>query len=231
MKIFSENTRINKFFTAPFHIGVFLLLLGFADTTFADIRYWVGGATGNWNDTSNWDLGANGPGGFSVPVSGDVARVTSDDGLSRTVTYQQPNAYSLGNLRIDATSGGNMQLNIAQDVLKAGAGIVGFDGTATVNLSGGTLEIATFIMGSGSSSSGTINLSGSGLLKSTNTTTLGSLGAGTIHQTGGSAEFSSLNFGSNGNYTLDAEASAPPIPVLVPASSPTTAAHTRFPVR
>ncbi|NQY67475.1 MAG: hypothetical protein HRT72_07110, partial [Flavobacteriales bacterium] len=56
-------------------------------------RYWVAGATSNWNNTANWSTANGGSGGASVPLATDVAIF---------------NANGLGNCNIDilATIGG-----------------------------------------------------------------------------------------------------------------------------
>jgi hypothetical protein len=52
-------------------------------------RYWIGGS-GNWTDTAHWSdtswSGADGPGGFSYPIEGDIAIFEGCSVADRIVT-------------------------------------------------------------------------------------------------------------------------------------------------
>lgn len=50
---------------------LFTVLLGISG--FAQNRYWVAGATGNWNDVANWSATNGGAGGASVPGAANTA--------------------------------------------------------------------------------------------------------------------------------------------------------------
>ena len=39
--------------------------------------YWIGGASGNWNDGSNWSLTEGGSAASAFPTTGDSATVSS----------------------------------------------------------------------------------------------------------------------------------------------------------
>ncbi len=66
-------------------VGLFLLM---SMLTKAADRYWVGGASGNWNSTGNWSASSGGASGASVPGAND--NVVFDNGLSVVVTYDLP---------------------------------------------------------------------------------------------------------------------------------------------
>jgi hypothetical protein len=173
----------------------------------AGIRYWVGGS-GVWTDTANWALGLGGTPGASVPVTGDTANITLSDGIDRTITYQQPATIDLANFRLGNAGGGALVFEQTQYLLQAGAGLLGRDGTGTVNLSGGTFDIDDLSVGAISATSvGTINLSGTGSFVSADMR-LGDVGTGIMKQSGGSATIGLLTLGATasgqGFYTLDA---------------------------
>lgn len=76
-------------------------------------RYWVGG-TGNWNDTANWSSSSGGPGGASVPTTGDNA------------LFDQASTYTV-----------SMNVNISVNNLIISAGTVTVSwGFVTITISG-----------------------------------------------------------------------------------------------
>ncbi len=61
-------------------LACFCLLVASAQ---AATNSWTGG-TGNWSDPSNWTNATN---QHVVPIAGDDVQIVNNDGVSRTITY------------------------------------------------------------------------------------------------------------------------------------------------
>ncbi|MCD4652168.1 MAG: DUF4832 domain-containing protein [Candidatus Cloacimonetes bacterium] len=166
-----------------FIFGIALYILSFGSVTYA-ADYWTAGNSGAWNDVWTWD-GSGYPGtgdnayinlGSTVTIDGTaelagLIQIASWSGNSDPVTLELANGASLtisGDTYIGtAISGGYVDvgiLNIDANSSFASQGplSVGYNGSGTVNLNGGTVNANNGLYVSnpwaGSTGSGTVNL-------------------------------------------------------------------------
>ncbi|MDY7000642.1 MAG: hypothetical protein SVS15_02520, partial [Thermodesulfobacteriota bacterium] len=178
------------------------LLAGlWASPAWATDRYWIAD-DGWWSDPANWNTSG-------LPQDGDDAYLTSNDGTSRTVTYDAASYPLLDNLYIDATGSGTMSLVIFHETrLFADDEYVGYSGTGAFTQARETNSITSGLyLGYESGSSGTYDLSGTGELSSGLHEYVGYQGAGAFTQSGGTNSITSSLYlghesGSSGTYDL-----------------------------
>jgi len=184
-----------------------LLAALWASPAWAVDRYWIAD-DGLWSDPANWN-----PAGF-LPQDGDNAYLTSDDGTSRTVTYDAASYPLLHNLYIDATGSGTMRLDMTTYVagLFADDEYVGYSGTGAFTQARETNSIThNLYLGYESGSSGTYDLSGTGELSVGCYEYVGYHGTGAFTQSGGTHTvideygyaYLALGFGSEGHGTYE----------------------------
>jgi len=168
----------------------------------------VGG--GSWSAAGSWN-----PGG--VPIAGDAAYLSFGDGVSRTINYDYTGApitlYSVDLDLADANGTAATTLSMSGNNLTvSGFEIVGHNGAACFNQSGGTNSISGengLFVGFNSGSNGTYLLTGTGALSLSSNEQLGFSGSGSFDQSGGTNTISGggvldlgYNSGSTGNYVL-----------------------------
>jgi hypothetical protein len=106
-------------------------------------RYWIAGATANWNSTANWSATSGGAGGAGIPAAGDVANFDNN---------------GLGNCNI------NTSITISSLVINAG-----YTGTITQSANPITISGAvTFAGGTFDGSASTMTIGGAITLSGTN---------------------------------------------------------------
>ncbi len=179
--------------------------LAAADRAYATTKTYSGSFSGNWSTLTWAPVGqpANGDDVWLRPASGNIT-VTYDAGAPSIAT-------SLASLTIDVTNAASITFSQGLGNLAiTGAEYVGYTGTGSLNLTGGTHTVSgqiNFGYLGGSSGSGT--LSGSGVLTSS-ATTIGYYGTGSFLQSGGTHTVNSLFLGytsvgtnlSSGRYTM-----------------------------
>jgi len=170
-------------------------------TTYGEDKYWIGGTSGWWDGTSNWDP-------VGEPETGDNAHLTQSDTTNRDVYYQSAlsPSPSLGQLWIDATGLGTITFYQGTGTLSANYETVGRDGTGTFVQTGGTNMITNRLrLGYDLGGTGTYSLSGGDL--SAGGETIGNWSSGTFTQTGGTNTIGDWltigrQGGSSGTYNL-----------------------------
>jgi PKD repeat protein len=105
--------------------------------------YWIGGATGNWSDASNWSLTANGASAGKVPAAGTRVVFDGPSGSNKTVTLTGASrAFSVnvfGNqvLTLDLNSQSLLVSNgfrISNQITEVKNGMIVFDSESTNEL-------------------------------------------------------------------------------------------------
>jgi hypothetical protein len=139
-------------------------LLVSAHALHAQIDTWTG-FDGNFSDDNNWDP-------YS-PMTGDIALIQNNDGISRKITYDE-NGADLSGLTIDLSGGSSSDadtFNMYSNMLEVdGPTIVGQVGNGIFNQSGGATVISAagadpnLYLGQQSGSSGAFNLSSNAAL-------------------------------------------------------------------
>ncbi len=147
-------------------------------------------------------------GNFTVEKSTYLANGTGTTvtmNVSESDATGNPTNISMARLLVASGVNSNATMNISGGTLNIGETYIGTNGGATgkVELSGGTYNsTGTFVVGNGGNA--TLDISGSGTLKSTGNFILSSNSSGTINQSGGTANFDGgIQFGNNqGAYNL-----------------------------
>jgi len=164
------KTRLNKILSVKFVFLLTVLLSNVPNGADAVTRYLI--KSGNWSLTSVWSASANGTGGYSVPVSGDVVYI--ERGF--TVTVDVNNA-ACGALNIGTQSYGNT-------------------GSGTVTFSSGTSSLTSTnvtIGGSRNNSQGLVDLTNGGNFIVNGYVTVGG---------SNSSSPGTITFGTNGNMSV-----------------------------
>jgi T5SS/PEP-CTERM-associated repeat protein len=138
---------------------------------------------GNWSDATKWSLG-------HAPLPGDDVTLTNSAGAAVVVIDTLSNPAGLASLEMDAGFGASLALS--QSILTVsvtGTEIIGFQGAAAYNQSGGVNTAAQMFLGDLSGSSGAYNLTGGGVALANNLTLGGGFGpvaSGSLLVDGGS---------------------------------------------
>ncbi|MCS7034959.1 MAG: hypothetical protein NZ561_13355, partial [Phycisphaerae bacterium] len=144
-------------------------------------KTWIAG-DGSWNVAANWN-----PSG--APADGDAVFLTSSDGLSRTVTYNNVAIFaSFPNTVVSASAGGTFIVNQAAFTHNGANLALGTTGRGIWNKTGGTLNVTTLNMATAGGSSGTFSHSGGTINSST--VNIGQTGNGTFLHSGGTLNVS-----------------------------------------
>src|SRR5205085_12316649 len=111
----------------------------------AQFRFWVGRTNTDWNNTDNWSIVSQGPGGASVPgvadqVVFDWASPPNDCILNEDATVDQFNMsnglFSAGSFSITI----NNNFSLSDGTISLGSGALNARGN-TFTVSGGTLNV------------------------------------------------------------------------------------------
>jgi T5SS/PEP-CTERM-associated repeat protein len=135
---------------------------------FADFDTFTG--AGNWSDATKWSLG-------HAPLTGDDVTLTNSAAAATVVIDALSNPAGLASLEMDAGFGASLALS--QSILSVsvtGTEIIGFQGAAAYNQSGGVNTAAQMFLGDLSGSSGAYNLTGGGVALANNLTIGGGFG-------------------------------------------------------
>jgi T5SS/PEP-CTERM-associated repeat protein len=135
---------------------------------FADFDTFTG--AGNWSDATKWSLG-------HAPLTGDDVTLTNSAGPATVVIDALSNPAGLASLEMDAGFGASLALS--QSILSVsvtGTEIIGFQGSAAYNQSGGVNTAAQMFLGDLSGSSGAYNLTAGGVALANNLTIGGGFG-------------------------------------------------------
>jgi hypothetical protein len=169
-----------------------VLVLGICGSAMAAVD-WLGGA-GNYNDSTKWSSGV-------VPTKGDgqLTWVTPSDsdvlintaGMSAFEFFANGGSVTVGGgsfetqWKIIATANG-AQFNVNDGTVTVGQNLyVGDWGQATVNLSGGTMNVSdTLVAGAGGAADGTLNITG-GIMTTKWNWYLGDTGKATVNVSNG----------------------------------------------
>jgi hypothetical protein len=149
-----------------------------------DPRFYVGGATGNWNTTGNWSASDHGTSGSSIPINGTI--VTIDPSSNTTVTFDTSyTGAGVGDVHINGVSGA----------------------TATLKQTGNTLNVAgSLFLGESANTKGAYTMTG-GTLAITGALSVGGNatsagGSGQFNQNGGSVSTPILRVWTGGTVTI-----------------------------
>jgi hypothetical protein len=138
--------------------AVFCLLV--TTSTQAATNSWTGG-TGNWSDPSNWTNGSN---QNVVPVAGDDVQIVNNDGVSRTITYDNTvPVVTLSGLTVDLTGGSISDtdtLSSSSSLIVGGNEVIGNLGSGTFAQSGNHSVGGSISIGSQIGSTGTYTNTG-----------------------------------------------------------------------
>ncbi len=164
-----------------------------------DDRYWVGGTSGWWDESTNWS-----PSG--QPQAGDNAYLTQSDEIDRTVDYRSALDPLLGNLTIDATDSGTITFLQSLDSLSAYYENVGDTGNGSYIQSGGMNAPRYLALGVEVGATGAYDLDGIGIL-SAFSESIGVSGVGTFRQSSATNTIAGglilgSNVGGTGTYNL-----------------------------
>ncbi|HET9054462.1 MAG TPA: hypothetical protein VFM90_09825, partial [Cyclobacteriaceae bacterium] len=109
--------------------SVSLITLGAVHELSAQNRFWIAGSASNWNNPLNWSATSGGPGGASVPVTGNTA-VFDGGGAGTCILDVAPN---LNAITVSASFSGNIELPANRTITTTGS----------INFAGGTITSGT----------------------------------------------------------------------------------------
>jgi len=160
----------------PILCGALLGLLGPASAQAEEVTWF--GSDGVWDVASNWWP-------HKVPIAGDVVWVKAPEAVDLVVTHQDASSPVLTTAFFDSVGTGTLRLLQSQDQLIVTTQHVGYSGTATLEVSGGTNTVAGgLILAFWAAGDGTYQLSDTGAL-SANREFIGSAGLGRFHHSAG----------------------------------------------
>ncbi|HSV14351.1 MAG TPA: hypothetical protein VLI90_08835 [Tepidisphaeraceae bacterium] len=195
-------------------------------TALPQTRYYVGPASGTWNTSSNWSTSDSGPGGASVPATGDTVIVDPSAGaaVSFDANYISP---GVSELRLNGTGGSTATVNQTANALVVSGNVLlgqAAGQKGSYSLSGGALTAGAIFVGSSSGGAGTFTLSGSGTLNVTGSlTNYGTVTLGATQNWSAGASFN--NAAGTATFNTDAgSAAAATLTVNVTGGSVTFAA-------
>jgi hypothetical protein len=207
----------------------------FSSRSTAATHTWIGGSD-NWSNTADWSGGV-------LPADGDSVQIINSDGVSRIVNYDYTGpAATFFNLQIGlsgGTSSSTNTLTITNDLTVQSAEQIGWNGSGTVNQSGGTNTVTkgSLLLGPLNGSTGVYNLSGTGTITGAGLIFVGAAaaaGSGTFDQTGGTVDLTNITSTSlggvsveSGSYTLDSGTMTCCAESMAANSSGNTAAFTQ----